>query len=104
MPIEVVEGWTGPIDVQLQADGIPPNLTGATVDLILKGKDDNAVTTSGNVTIIDAGAAKVRYLPDAADLVAAKSPYRARYKVTDGIGKIVFFPSDRPDAWKVWPQ
>lgn len=93
MDVQLTEGWTGPVDVQLLADGVAVNLTSCTVALVLTGRDGVAVTTTGNVTIIDAAAGKVRYSPDAADLDADQSPYRARYKVTDVLGKIVYFPS-----------
>lgn len=101
MQIDVTEGWTGDIDVQLLADGDAVDLSGATVELVLTGRDGVAVTTTGDVTVFDAAAGKVRYNPDAADLAAAKSPYRARYKVTDAGGKIVFFPSGLGDTLRV---
>jgi len=99
--IEVVEGWTGAIDQQLKADGVAVDLTAMTVVLELTGNDDVAVNTAGNVSLLDAATGKVRYFPDAADLLAAKSPYRARYKVTDGASKITYFPSASPDNWIV---
>ncbi len=102
MQVELVEAWTGPIDMQLKADGVGPDLTGTTVALILRGNDDALVDTSGDVSIIaPATAGKVRYSPGAADLVAAKSPYRARWKVTDAGSKVVYFPNGTADQWIV---
>lgn len=101
MPIEVIEAWTGPIDMQLQADGSAVNLSGSAVELILRGADGVMVGTTGNVTILSATAGTVRYLPDTLDLLARRSPYRARYKVTDGSSRQVFFPSGESDLWTV---
>jgi len=100
--IEVVQGWTGPIDMQLKADGVAVDLTGMTVVLILKDKDGTSVDTAGDVSILDAATGKVRYLGDPTDLVAANSPFRARWQVTDGAGRVVYFPSGPPDVWKVY--
>lgn len=98
---DIVEGWTGDLDFQLKADGVIVNLTGLTVELVLTDRDGVAVTTTGNITVFDAANGKVRYIPDAADLDDAKSPYRARWKVTDGTGKIVFFPNGVGDVYVV---
>jgi hypothetical protein len=104
MIFELTEGWTGPIDVQLKADGSAVVLTGCTVALILKANDDSVVDTTDDVTLYTALSGIVRYVPDAADLVAAKGPYRARWKVTDQTSRITFFPNGAPDTWNVWPQ
>lgn len=98
---DIVEGWTGNLDFQLKSDGAVVNLTGMTVELILTDKDGAAITTAGNITVFDAANGKVRYIPDAADLDDAKSPYTARWKVTDGAGKIVFFPNGVSDVYLV---
>jgi len=102
MTISVTEGWTGPLDFILQSDGAAQDLTGMTVTLVLTGVDGTIATTTGNVSVTDAAAGKVRYSPDATDLLSAKQPYRGRWKVTDGAGKIVFFPNGEADLWKVW--
>lgn len=99
--LEINEGWTDDLDFQLTANGVAVNLTGMTVTLELKGNDDVAVDTAGDVTVFDAADGKVRYNPDGADLVNAKNPYRAHWKVDDGGGKIAFFPSGKPDLWIV---
>lgn len=98
---DVVEGWTGDLDYQLKADGVIVNLTGMTVVLVLTDKDGTAVTTTGNITVFDAVNGKVRYRPDATDLVAAKSPYTMHWKVTDGASRDVFFPNGAADVLKV---
>ena len=100
VPPELVEGWTEVVDFQLKSDGVVVNLTGGTVELVLKGNDGLAVDTAGNTAILDAANGKVRYTPDAADLTAAKSPYSARWKVTLS-AKVSFFPSGGADEWIV---
>lgn len=103
-PLEIIEGWTGDLDFQLKSDGVVVNLSGMTVALILQDSNNAPVSFAGTTVILDAATGKVRFSPNAADLVAAKSPYNARWKVTDGASKIVFFPSGTDDIWTVRPQ
>jgi hypothetical protein len=104
MPIEIVEGWTGDLDFQLKSDNVAVNLTGTTVGLILQDSNGVVITPGGTTSIVDPVLGKVRFSPAVGDLVASKSPYNARWKVTDGVGKVVFFPSGADDVWIVRPQ
>jgi hypothetical protein len=99
---ELVEGWTGPLDFVLKADGVVVDLTGMTVDLLLTGKDGSAIDTTADVTVPTPASGLVRYSPDAADVLLSKTPLKARWKVTDGAGKVVFFPNGMPDIWQVY--
>lgn len=101
MKFECVEGWTGDLDFYLRADGTTPSgtMSGMTVELILKDADGNQLETTGDVAVLSASAWTVRYSPDAADLPAGS--YRARFKVTDSNGKVVFFPNKAWDDWKI---
>lgn len=99
--LEIIEGWTGPIDFALKADGAAIDLNGITVTLTLTGADGVAVDTTGDVAVLVAAEGTVRYTPDVADLDAAKSPYRARFKLVDGVGAIVYCPSGARDVWRV---
>jgi uncharacterized phiE125 gp8 family phage protein len=101
--LTLVEGWTGPIDETLQKAGVAENLTGMTVALLLQKASGAAVDTAGDVTITDAPAGKVRYSPDPTDLLAAETPHVARWQVTDGAGKVVFFPSEAGEVWTILP-
>lgn len=96
---DLVEGQTAAVDAQLLNDGAAPDLTGCTLALELKGTDGAAVTTT--VAFRDPAVATVRYSPGALDLSAAKSPYRARWKVTDALGKIAWWPNGEPEKWIV---
>lgn len=100
--VDLVEGWTGRLDFTLKSNGVAQNLTGMTVELILKKSDGTPVDTASDVTIVDAAAGKVGYTPDAADLTSAASPLTARWKVIDGGGAVVYYPSRAPDTWRVW--
>jgi hypothetical protein len=93
MTLDLVEGWTGPVPVTLEADGAAQNLTGLTVAAQLYDKDGTAVTTTGDVSVTTAASGEVEWTPDAADLDADLSPYELRFKVTDGSGLDVFFPN-----------
>ena len=103
MPLTVVEGTTANLDFRLTADGAAVNLTGATVVLLLYDKDGTAITTTGDVTVIDATDGQVRYAPDAADLDPAVTPHRARFKVTIS-SQDSFYPSGPADRWVVVAQ
>ena len=100
---EIVEGWTGDLDFQLNADGSPQNLTGMTVELILKKSDGEPIDTAGDVSVFDAVEGKVRYSPDPAELQSGASPLTVRWKVTDGVGKIVYWPSGAAATIHVHP-
>lgn len=100
----IVEGWTFPLDFQLLKNGVvftAEELTGATYALILKDKDGVAVDTAGKVT--SPSTSVVRFTPLATDLVAAKSPYSAHWKLTLSAG-IVYVPKCPPDRWIVSKQ
>ena len=60
-----------------------------------------AVTTTNDVEWLTPASGIVRYLPDAADLTAAGSPYDARWTVTDSASRVVSFPDGLADRWVV---
>ena len=102
MPMTVVEGWTADLDFVLAQNGVPTNLTGATVELLLYDRGGVEITESGGLAVQDADNGVVRYSPDAGDLLVANSPLYARVKVTNG-GKDSFYPSANSDVWTVQP-
>lgn len=100
MIFEVVEGWTGPLDFNLLADGaIPAAALAGEVELILKKADGTVLATTGDVAILDSAAWSVRYSPDPSDMVAGT--YRGRFKHTDTGGKVTYFPNGVWDQWKI---
>lgn len=98
MTLELVEGWTEPINALLRANGAPRNLTGATVTIHLY-RDGVVFPVVGSVTILDALTGSVEYVPDAADLVAGT--YTQRWKVIDVLGEISYHPSGQANVWRV---
>lgn len=96
-----VEGWTERIRYQLKSDGVVQPLTGMTVTMNAYDRTGTAVTWTGVAGIDDILEGIVYFDPAAADLVAADSPYQIRWKVTDGLGKVAFYPKDDPEEWPV---
>lgn len=97
----LVEGWTSPINQQLLSDGLPFDLTGMTVVFQLFDLYGGVVGFSGSYSVTNASLGKVQFQPAAGDLVATQSPYQVRWKVTDGSGKISYFPRQQTDQWTV---
>lgn len=111
---EVTEGWTGTLSpfvlkVQQPSDPapVPIDLTGFTVQLVLRRASGVLVNVQGTVTPDpDQGArpGQVAFSPAASDFVyetteyANPQMYETKWKVTDGNGKVVFFPNGAP-AW-----
>jgi hypothetical protein len=93
MTLELVEGWTGPVPLTLQADGVAAVLTGLTVTAQLYDRDGTAVDASGDVTVTSAAVGQVEWNPDAVDLDADLSPYELRFKARDASSLDVFFPN-----------
>lgn len=98
---QIVEGWTGNLDFALTADGVAIDGTGSTVTLVLRTRNGMSVPTTGKVAWLAQASGTVRYQPALADLKADQSPYEARFKVTDGSSKDVYFPNGQADAWTV---
>lgn len=101
MALELVEGWTQRIRYQLLADDDPVDLTGCTVEVVASDKSDAAVTFSGSAGVATAATGIVYFDPASTDLKESKQPYRMRWKVTDGSGKVAFYPRKDRETWKV---
>lgn len=108
----IVEGWTGILGpFTLRTDGTPLSLTGLTLALKLRNAAGIVVTPGGTVTpdpdqITNTG--KLRYTPVATDFVFGATTYgpielyTLHWRVTDGAGRIVYFPSGAPDTVEVY--
>ena len=100
---EIVEGETDPFILPLEEDGVALVGTGLTVtDLMITGREGTAVTTATKFAWAVQASGTITFSPAAADFVAAKSPYKVRVKLTDGNGKIRFYPNGEPAGIKVW--
>ena len=112
--IDVVEGWTAELDpFRLWVDDQPLDLTGMTVDLILKDStgapvaiDDAQIRKDSDQTWNPAtqagGRGQVYFGPTAGQLLNAKSPYTMHWKVTDGAGKVAYWPNSGADLLTVY--
>jgi hypothetical protein len=105
--MSIVEGWTGALPVTLLADGDPIDLTGMTVKIVIKNNLGSIIkdTTEG-ITVTGTTVGQVQYSPasSSGDLfLAAHTPYRVRFRVTDALSKSVYFPNDEEDLIEVNP-
>jgi len=109
--LSVVAGWTallGPFT--LRADGVPLDLSGFIVELVLKDSFGNLVVHGGTVTVLNqiTNPGQVTYEPVSADFVfspygnTGRQPYTIRWKVTDGAGDIIYFPNTVADEIGVY--
>lgn len=102
---EVVEGWTGALPFELNADGSPVDLTGMFVHIVLKTADGTVVKdTSAGIVVSTSGTGLVSYSPATSSgnlFTAAGTPYYVRFRVTDALGKVVYFPNADEDVIKV---
>jgi hypothetical protein len=95
----IVEGWTGRLEFTLNTDGTAINGTGLTLsDCLVTAKDGTALDTTGDFGWLVQASGTVYLDADALDFLAAKSPYKVRFKVTDGLGKVVYFPNAAADT------
>lgn len=98
--LELVHGWTSPLDFRLDDDGSPTDLTGFTVALVLSNSiNGSPVTLAGSTALVIATGGEIRFTPGASDI--QKGSYKARFKVTDGSSKIAFYPNQGADTWEV---
>lgn len=101
MALSIVEGWTDRISYQLYADGAAPNLTGMSAVLLLYTNSKGAFPYSGTSGILSASSGTVYFDPAISDLLANNSPYFVRWRVTDGSGKVSYFPNSEAEEWTV---
>ncbi len=97
----IVEGETierGPYT--LKSDDVPFDLTGYTVELVIRPfRGTDYSDTDGEVRVPAGTGGTVYFTPDASDFLARESPYSIRWRVTDSQDTIVYFPnSELPDT------
>ncbi len=90
--VDIVEGWSGPIDFQLKENGVAADLTGDTMTAEAVDRRRQPTTLTGDLSIISATDGKIRLTPDTGDFIASASPYELRFKRTT-IAGIVFYPN-----------
>ncbi len=97
--IEAVAAQTAPIYLLLLNDGaVPTNpdgtaltMSGMSCVFVVHDFQGVAQTIAGSMTVDDSTLWRVKYSPNAADLKTGT--WKSRVKVTDGSGKIAYFPS-----------
>lgn len=92
---KVKAGRTAPIILYLQEDDQDIDGTGLTVsDVILTGIDGQAIDTAGKFEWEEQDEGSVSYSPASSDFVPERSPYRISVKLTDGTGKVRYYPEE----------
>jgi hypothetical protein len=102
MPATFVEGDTSIRIFTLTELGVPVDLTGDTVEVILKPKPGSGMpkrTYTAEPTTPAQG--KVGYSSAGCQLQAEESPYSVRFRVTSPSGVVTFFPFPSADTWQV---
>ncbi len=101
MEITWIEGDTSQRLFILSQDGVAVDLTGATVDVMLRPAGGaGAVPRVYAATIVSASEGKIGWSPSPSYLKLSESPYTARLRVTSG-GVVYYFPFPNPDLWRV---
>jgi len=101
---EVVEGWTNALPFTLKADDVAIDLTGLTVKIYLKDNRGAYLQngTTGVLAVTNTTAGVLTYTPaSTSELLAARTPYKVRFSLTDSTGGIVYFPNIDEDLLKV---
>lgn len=102
MAIVVTAGQTTPLRFQLLEDGIPIDLSGMTVTMLLEDRLGNVVSTAGMVTVVSASTGQVDLTPSTITLFSVTNgPYHARFKLVNSGGGISFVPNGLRDRWTV---
>lgn len=107
MALSLTQGWTGPIQYRIinvdRKTGAKSNrdLTGSTVDIIIKDKQGSPVVTK-SATIVDAEAGVVQVIPAVGELLVGYSPMQIKFKITDSLGRITFHPMGKHEVWEIF--
>jgi hypothetical protein len=110
----IVEGTTKPLLFTLKSQGTtdsspqPFNLTGYTgIQIVLKNSAGTIVKdTSAGVTVTGTTSGQVSYEPSSSSgdlFVSSQGPYKVRWRVTDALSDVEFFPNDEEELIEVNP-
>lgn len=102
MAIVVSAGTTVPLRFQLLDDGVPIDLSGQTVTLLLHDRTGTVVVTTSMVTITDAAAGQVDFTPSTTGFfTVANSPYHAKFKLVNSLGQVSYVPNGLRERWTI---
>jgi len=108
MPLELTQGWTAPIRFALKIDGIMTTSfsTQDVSSLLLHAADGQLILSTGTVLLVACATTtyNATYSPGSSDFLVGRSPYSARFKLTDAAGKVQFFPNSVAERVTVYPQ
>jgi hypothetical protein len=102
MTYDFVEGTTDPLQFQLLENGVPIDLTGVTVVVLIEDRTGTSQTL-GSIVLVDALNGKIKFYPlSITSFVASLSPYYVRWQLNvDSTGAISYIPSTSRDVWNV---
>jgi hypothetical protein len=99
--VQWIEGDTSEQVFTLQENGVAADLSGATVQLVLRPAPRMGGPLRVHpVDIVSASEGKVSFSPTGEELKVSESPYLARFRVTRN-GVKSHFPNSTPDTWTV---
>jgi hypothetical protein len=102
MAAVITEGTTTALRFQLLDDGVPIDLSGMTVTLLLQDRLGATVSTTAMVSVATATSGLVDFTPSTIGLfTVANGPYHARFKLVNAAGGIDFVPKGLRDRWTV---
>ena len=105
MAVVLTAGVTTPQQFQLLEDGVPIDLSGQTVTLLLQDRLGTVVATTAMVTIISTSAGIVAFTPATAGFfTVANGPYLARFQLVNSTGGVSYVPNGLRDRWTVVAQ
>lgn len=102
MAYNIIAGTTADLKFQLFESGMPIDLSGISVSLLLEDHRGVAIRAPGIVSVDVAATGEVKLVPaSATTFVAANGPYYARWQLTDGFGKVSYVPTSIRDVWNI---
>jgi hypothetical protein len=102
MAIVATAGTTTPLRFQLLEDGVPVDLSGMTVTLLLQDRLGAVVATTAMVTVVSATTGQVDFTPSTVGFfTVANGPYHARFKLVNSTGGVSYVPNGLRDRWTI---
>lgn len=99
------EGETKPITATLYdgegASRTAADLTGLTLGIIIRDRQGADVPVTGKASVVTAASGAVKFEPADTDFIAAGSPYKVTWTVTDGSSDVAWYPNKEAEEWRV---
>ena len=102
MVYDIVEGTTGTLEFQLLENGVPIDLAGVTVTILMEDRAGTTVSSPGTITVTDSDTGTIQLVPTSTSIfVASSGPYYVRWKLTASSGEISYVPSVNRDVFNI---